>query len=801
MKESSVVCLTLYPEEDQTDAVFCNYDPKTSKFTKLPKFNKKLSNWTSKDFISWFLNTDLPYITHQDANPFELFDDECESMSCRVFRYKDCVLHRDVVIPSDLGSKSSKERLEKVGEHQYLPGNPSLVYENYPFFKPDPEGSVELSDKEFSKRYVSEFEKMVAKMSDNAFESVAGVTDVVMYQAPVTFESFFSVNYGLEFYDTFNSNIFSIITGIYSKLPGFSSEKALRKFVAERDNHSYIAEDEKLVLSPGLHCSLKSIGSVATSGFAFGIADVEHPTLLKQLWCHVEIVPLNMAVGEGYELYMKTKKQNFKEEHLIGNNSTKINNFLKTFSKCVSICLNSRIDKFIITDYYWCGCFKLNDIKDFEIFDVKKLFAKVKLTHFSLGNYEANDEKLTIRKIIASFMNTTPTTFNKTFKAINELNKQVLKEWKAFKNLNSYSVSLNSFNNSEGPLSKKTKKPNSLVSSSKYLFKLSSNKDAISFYKQPVSIEKAFVNVIAIGYLWSCQTLVVNINKLFINRSYYNGLNYKGDKQVLVSIYDPQYIDVDRGYDSYYANNVKLITPKINKYVDFTNYLDLSVRDGMEDIPYLMWLTSVESYRKLETLQGDCLAKVIDFGYLEDQDYNMNKLHFKSDGYYLIYEPISHNSNDLKPVDSKNIDHYKLCKETLHKLHENDVTFNPFAKLTSQIFKIFNNKAYIINLEGTSYTKALPQHIKRDLMDLDFIFSQKSDLSYIKIPAQDKKQQIRRLSSAAGNNHHHHISRSRLGSSSSHFSHEPLLMQGFRASFNSVMDTFESSDDEELDFA
>lgn len=245
-----------------------------------------------------------------------------------------------------------KERVERVHDHSYLPGKPDMIYESYPFFKPDIDESYEFANEEFVLKFISKFFKSLfqSKNEIKATESLQYIRDLITFQNPVEYQNYFTIHNG-EFYDVFQERIFQTILQIYEKFI-FKNSAKLRKFFNDTDS-SYHP-----ILNSMDNISLKSIGSVATSPFAFGISD-EDTKFLNALLVHVELVNMNLGIGEGYELYFNSKKQNFANQELIGTNSTKIDNFLKYFTKCVSICLNSKTNRFIITDYYWISVLKL----------------------------------------------------------------------------------------------------------------------------------------------------------------------------------------------------------------------------------------------------------------------------------------------------------------------------------------------------------------------------------------------------------------------------------------------------------
>jgi hypothetical protein len=140
---------------------------------------------------------------------------------------------------------------------------------------------------------------------------------------------------------------------------------------------------------------------------------------------------------------------------------------------------------------------------------------------------------------------------------------------------------------------------------------------------------------------------------------------------------------------------------------------------------YKRWLTNVEAYLKASSVQGDVIAKVVDYGYMEDRPYNSKHLHFKSDGFYVLYEPIGDDYlNDLVPVDTENKTHYQWAKASLAKLHNAGVSFYPGTSITTEVLKVHNNRVCFINLEECN-TKVSDSDIKADAAELDIIFNMK----------------------------------------------------------------------------
>lgn len=711
MINKKVVAILLDPEDDEEEPVFCTYNL-NGDFKKLRDFSKTLTNQDFLKSLKQFYKFDLPYITYHDANPFELIDDNCDSLHTRIFRFKDAVLERDTIIGNDIGFKHKKDRIEKIGEHFYLPGKPDLIWESYPYFKPDIDTSVELDNKEYHNLYVKKFENLISKKFKQLGyddELINLVNDIVTLQSPVEYQSYFTLHSG-EFFDVFQYKIFQVIIKTFKVLK-IMDEVQLRKYFNDTD------ESYHPVLNESDNVSLKPIGSVATSPFAFGISDKD-TQFLNALLVHVELVHMSLGIGEGYELYFKSlQKQNFQDDKIHGLESTKINNFLKYFTKCVSICLNSKTNRFIILDYYWIGVFEIEDIYDGEIEDVKKLISKVKVRHFSYSNFE-NDENLSIRSIIGSFFNISSTTYHKINSKMDLINKRIVKDWELFQK----SDSLIKRNDYVNPI--KRFKPSPFTYSTP---------TGIKFVKQKVDLEKSLIKFIAIGYDWSCQTLSVNLKKLFQDKLHYSHLNIHdcSTKEVLISIYDQQYDQQDFNFNDYYRYGNRLINSMGNNDSIFGSLSQKQYHRSIDE-SYLRWISSVDVYNKLQPLQGDVIAKVIDYGYLEDKPYNNGKdeLHFKTDGYYIIYEPISVDFEDMMSIDIKDETHFHLAKETLAKIHKFGVSINPHARLTSGVLRYYKGKIYIINLEEAN-TVASETHKNKDFIELHLMFN-KNNSSLVK---------------------------------------------------------------------
>lgn len=751
MFDRKLVAISLDPAEDE-EPVYCTYNL-DGEFHKVRDVSKKYESITIEDAIKSYFQLDLPYIVYHDANPFELLDDECEVLHTRIFKAEDGVLERDTVIGNDIGYKSKKERVEKINGLFNLPGKPDLIYENYPFFRPDVEQSHEFSNEEYLTKFVSKFFKSIIKKK-NVFKELRtnsnsfsfAINDLMSYQTPVEYQNYFTLHPG-EFFDVFNDRLLQLIQQIYSEIIFKDPKAQLQNYFSDSDP-SY-----NPVLNKNDNVSLKPIGSVAQSPYAFGVSDGD-TDLLNALLVHVELVNLSLGIGEGYELYFKTNKKNFKNHKLLGPDSTKINNFLKYFTKCVAICLNSKTNRFIITDYYWVSVFEIEDIEDGEIEDVKKLVSKVKVRHFSFSNFEDVDDpelssNLTIRSIIASFFNISPSMYKGTSKVMGSLNEKIIKDWESFKKTESNSVHV---------VSKINNKKRLKIAPFIY-----TTPSGFRFQKQRVDLEKSLIKFIAIGYDWSCQTLSVDIKKLFMDKLYYSQLNFDHSasnndnrkskkkqngqaKEVLLSIYDQQYDNLQFDFGQYYREESK----PAKSYFD-PGFEALNNQGETVDQFYARWSSNVEVYEKLAKLQGDVIAKVIDYGYLEDKAHNGEELHFKTDGYYIIYEPISHNFHDMTLIDPTKEEHYRLTKETMTKIHELGVSMNSGSKLTSDVLRYYKGKVYVINLEEAN-TMATKSTKHRDMVDIDKIFNRT-----VGYDGKDRSKKPRRGSqSRRGHKNHHH---------------------------------------------
>ncbi|CCH41594.1 hypothetical protein BN7_1135 [Wickerhamomyces ciferrii] len=743
-------------------------DTKKSNTASLPKIQKSIEN---------FFNLDLPYISYHDVNPFELMDDDCNELKTRFFLPNDTILERDRIIGNEIGLKTPKERVERPVDHHYLPGKPNLIYENYPFFKPNLDKSIELTNEEFYKKFITKFNKTLSKKLKNFKTTQTGdsnfidfenyIYDLPTFQTPVDYPNYFTI-YESEFFDVFNDRIINPILKIYQMFLLNSSTK-LKKYLEETD------EEYSPILNNEHNVSLKPIGSVGVSSFPFGLVDPD-TKFLNSMFVHVELVNLSLGIGEGYELYFQSQKQNFQNEFqtkIFGSNSTKINNFLKYFHKCCSICLNSQTNRFIITDYYWIGVFQIEDIEDGEIQDVKKLISKVNVLHFSYSNFESEDQGingLSIRSIIASWFNISSNEFKSNNTKMNLINSRIIKEWELFQKSKSM---INNNTNSQS---------NKRLKISPFIYTTPSE---IKFLKKKVDLEKSLVEFIAIGYEWSCQTLCIDLKKLFHDKqNYYQIFNEhklsNSNQKVLLSIYDEQYNVNKFKFLDYYKDDKKLIINKSNGNMDTLFGLPLKTDRGMDE-SFTLWHGNIDIYNKLKFLQGDIIARVLDFGYLEDKSYNdLGKLHFKIDGYYIIYEPNSMNFKNLIELDINNEDHYLKAKETITKIHEYGVTFQPKTKISLDVLRFYNNKVFLINLEETSWTSnqtsnSFKSQKQKDLNDLDIEFKKKTSHKKRGSSFSNGHNIPRRKSSS---HHHNHNSRSSLNQLLQHLRQEVQLNPG-----------------------
>lgn len=707
MGDNRQVAIILDPDDIDEELALCSYtiDGKLTKIQDKTDLEKE----STLASIQRFLNTHLPYIKFHDVNPFELLDPDVDSFDTRIFRVKDAMLERDIEVSNSVGlRKGNKTNLETSRDHFYLPGLPNLVYEDYPMFRPDIESSFEYTNEDYYKRYVKGFLRLVSEKVKKGGRDLATkfeqIRDVYQYQSPVEYEAYFSFSVD-EFADVFIYRIFESLLSIYQWLI-LPSEKDLKKYFKREEG---IDDSYHPVLGKDAYKSLKPIGSVVESPFAFGIFDSE-TEMINKLLVHVELVNLSLGISEGYELYFNTNKRNFDTEKLTGSEHTKIDNFLKRFTKCVSICLNSKTNRFIIFDYYWCGMFEIEDVGDGEIKDAIRFISKVKVRHFGFSNFE-NDNHLTIRNIIGSFFNFKPSEFSRVSTNIENLNNKVVKEWKQFQKKKDNIM----INNSQYGQRKRLKQ-------SPFVFR---TVNGLEFTKQQVDLSKALKKFIAIGHQWSCQTLCIDLKHLYLDKSYFQKLNIDPKqlkKDYLISIYDEYYQEADLSMITRHLKNADL---KFGSTKAIEN----------SKLVFTRWISNVEGYRKAKSLQGDVIAKVVDYGYLEDKPYNGKNLHFKTDGYYIVYQPITNNDvdedDDLEPVDVNNAEHYKLAKEALTKLHKCGVSFYPYSHLSKDVLKYYNGKVYIINLEDCNLKGPSDleknSYAKKDMVLLDRLFNKKTD--------------------------------------------------------------------------
>ncbi|KAH3687997.1 hypothetical protein WICPIJ_000991 [Wickerhamomyces pijperi] len=712
MKYKNLVAITLDPEasllrpegdghnEDEEEIEICEYLPSESQLKKIPNFLSKFAKFLDSDLVELFFNSSLPFISLDDVNPFDLFDAETKVFNHRTYQIKDGILERDVEVPNDIGRRVNRLNIEAKDEHFYLPGLPSLVYEEYPCFKPSVDLSTELTNAQMYEQYVKPFNKIWrASLAKSSVLALGNLRDIILYQTPVSQANYFSFSI-YEFADVFQNKIFEPLITIFNEV--LYSTDDLKQFFKKDE----VSDDYKPVLSSDCYVSLKPIGSCAESPFAFGIQD-EETGLLNMLFVHLEFCNLCLDVAEGYELYFQTKKRNFKDSQMTGSEKTKMTNFLKKFTKCVSICLNSKTNRFIITDYNWTGIFEIEDCMDGEIQDVNKFISQVKVKHFGFFNFE-KDKHLSTRNIIGAFCYTTPKQHKSTVKKMDKLNTRISEEWEAF---------LANKTNFITHTAQSTQPPRKKLKQSPFIFR---TLDGMPFTSQKVDLLGSLINFTAIGTQWSCQTLLVDLKKLYLDPNYtpqnVTLSHTNSTSPVLLSVYDEYYQDPALSMLFRHLNNSNL---KCGSTKSLENAQQVFTR----------WLSNLDSYNKLRSLQGEVIAKVLDYGYLEDKPRNDGPgTHFKTDGYYIIYEPICNPDEELTVLDPKNQRHYEIALHSLAQLHMAGVSFAPTSTLIPEVFKVYNDKAYIINLEDTNSMVISINHIKKDVLELDKFFGKKTDL-------------------------------------------------------------------------
>ncbi|CDR44639.1 CYFA0S15e00892g1_1 [Cyberlindnera fabianii] len=670
---------------DDSENKFCILDPKENKLIKLNEKDATHIESLKKphETINMFLNTDLPFITYHDLNLFDVFDEDLEKFPLRFYKYSDAILERDVEIPNDLGMKKRPQsQMDCPLDHHYLPGMPNFVFEDYPYFKPHVEESEELTNDDYYNLHLKPFQHLVEKKIKNGSKEVKDFGDYMrnldVYQIPVDHADYFTFSV-YDFKNIFVDRVLGFIVDIYAAL-FYRDKRSLRKFFDVYDDE-YSPEIKKDCFT-----SLKPIGSCAESPYAWGIFDKE-TSLLNKLWVHVEFVNICSGIAEGYELVFGTKKKNFQDDKITGSDFTKRNNFLKRFTKCVSICLNSKTRRFIMTDYYWIGCFEIQDVFDGEIEDAKRFISKVKVRHFAYHNFES-DERLTIRNIVASFFFMTPEKSTADVEALDIINQRVVDEWTSFQKCTSPIL---------GQHQRKRMKH------SPFVYRTHTG---LSFTKQHVDLEKSLLRFIAIGTTWSCQTLLVDLKKLYQDKSYLSGLNFKGKKEVLLSVYDEYYQDPSLSMVMRHLKNTSL------------KHGSTKLVSNAQDV-FNNWLSNVEAYLRLKPLQGDILARMVDYGYLEDKKHNGQDTHLKCDGYYIVYEPLCAEWEDLEPIDINNDEHFELAKQALKRIHQLGVTFAPSTSLTKDILKVYGGKVRVVNLEAVNTTGVSQYYMNKDNMMLE----------------------------------------------------------------------------------
>lgn len=657
--------LVAYPFDEQGNVVVSASGPISN--------GAELESISLTNKLNTFLDSDLPMLLQSDEN----FQDLARWRTAKTSSFR---LIRDLEVPITVGSKSIFTSAPTIHhrDRSVLPSLPNLVYEDYPLFRPSQDSSTEMTNDEFIDQFLTPFRKVLKER--------VKVCTVPIHSLNLNFEDFQTpasliepVEYD-DYMELMNDKIWAALLDVFLLI--IYDKKKLVKFLDEVYD-GYIP-----ILTPTSPVNLKPIGVVADVPFTWGIFDNLTRTLNKLL-VHVEVLDIRLGVSEGYELCLGAKPTG---EHMIGSDFTKRDNFLKRFTKCIAICLNSHTRRFIMTDYYWCGCFQIDDIMDGEIEDATKLLSKVKLLHFSHYNFDMNNT-LTIRNVIASFLYMTPETSIRDTELMSKLNKRVAKEWKSFQLYDSL-VNRDQRRSTPSPV--------------KY-----STVTGLTFTMQRVDLDRATLGFIAVGSLWSCQTILVDVSKLFVDQSH-----LKYDKEGLLSVYDEYYQE-----HSALMFSRHLSTPASRLELS-GNELRLIARDLV-----IRWSSNVQAYQKLRTLQGKCIARMLDFGVLEDKKYNEDVIHFRCDGYYILFEPITKDNDDLKPLDPENAEHRSKAFDTINNIHALGVTFHPHSELSPDVLKWANDKVYVINLERTSFSGISEADRRRDLVSLRRMFErQRTDL-------------------------------------------------------------------------
>ncbi|ONH66752.1 hypothetical protein BON22_3329 [Cyberlindnera fabianii] len=312
---------------------------------------------------------------------------------------------------------------------------------------------------------------------------------------------------------------------------------------------------------------------------------------------------------------------------------------------------------------------------------------RVKVRHFAYHNFES-DERLTIRNIVASFFFMTPEESTADVEALDIINQRVVDEWTSFQKCTTPIL---------GQHQRKRMKH------SPFVYRTHTG---LSFTKQHVDLEKSLLRFIAIGTTWSCQTLLVDLKKLYQDKSYLSGLNFKGKKEVLLSVYDEYYQDPSLSMVMRHLKNTSL------------KHGSTKLVSNAQDV-FNNWLSNVEAYLRLKPLQGDILARMVDYGYLEDKKHNGQDTHLKCDGYYIVYEPLCAEWEDLEPIDINNDEHFELAKQALKRIHQLGVTFAPSTSLTKDILKVYGGKVRVVNLEAVNTTGVSQYYMNKDNMMLE----------------------------------------------------------------------------------
>lgn len=622
------------------------------------------SKLTPNQRLDLFLNSDLPLLLEGDS--------DADPRKAKVLHKSSLTLIRDLEVPNTIGTK---HRISAPSIHSkdksILPGLPNLVYEDYPLFIPCDSG--ELTNETFIGKYLQPFRKVLKERIKASFVPMHSMNlKVDIFQQPCRLSLPLESD---EYMELFNDKIWATLMDVFLLI--IYDKKKLAKFLDECYD-GYIP-----ILTPTSPVNLKPIGSIADTRFTWGIFDYS-TKLINKLLVHIEVLDLRLGISEGYELSMGSRKS---KTVMHGSEFTKRNNFQKRFTKCVAICLNSHTRRFIMTDYHWCGCFEIVDVMDGEIQDATRLISKVKVNHFAYSTFDSVDT-LTVRNVIASFLYITPEISTRDTKHMAKLNRRVSEEWTLFNDI------------SLVQRHRKRSKPSPVTYSTS---------NGITFTKSHVDLDAATLGFIAVGSHWSCQTLLVDVGKLFLDKHVEYG------KEGLLTVYDEYYQDYGLLMTARHTS-----TPA-SKLEESKSELKNNARSLVQ-----RWSTNVNALLQLEPLQGDVLARVISYGFLEDVKYNTDCIHFRTDGYYILYEPITEDNDDLAPLDLKDGTHRALAFDAVSKVHSLGVTFHPNIDISYDVLKFANDKVYIINLEKTTM-HGTEGDKRRDMANLRRIFERRRE--------------------------------------------------------------------------